>query len=433
MTLKTITIAELVGDGMNAGQVAAAADAPVVVQRFLRQQPRKRKSIDPVVADAIRKSSEPGASDDIELRMEIGKLRVRDQARARYDEEKAKRLLALNSDRALDGLHFLTEAPEADPLWGVDDKVLMATGEGLMICGPQGVGKSTVVQQLVLARMGLRPPELFGLPVQTDDRPVLYLAMDRPPQIRRSLARMVDAADNVVADVLRERLIVWKGPPPINASQAPKVFADWVATVGRNPGLVVVDSLKDLASGLASDEVGSGINMAMQHILAAGTEYVDLHHQRKANADNRKPDKLSDVYGSGWLTAGKGSVVLLWGEAGARTVELSHLKQPMDRVGPLIVDHTHGSGASVSSDPTQQLVELALAAGSAGITEAQCVRALYDKERGDDGYTANKSNVRRRLDKLHRDGVLGYTAGSKGGNGGGGNAATWTHSRAQGT
>ncbi|MCZ4520722.1 AAA family ATPase [Rhodococcus ruber] len=385
---------------------------------------------DPVVAEAIQQSSDPSAADCADLAVEVGKLRVRDRAREVFEEEKAVRLLALNADRAMDGLQFLTEAPEADPLWGEGDKVLMATGEGLMICGPQGVGKSTVVQQLVLARLGLRAPELFGLPVQPDPRPVLYLAMDRPPQIRRSLARMVDAVDPDIAEMLRQKLVVWKGPPPVDASRAPRVFADWVATIGRAPGLVVVDSLKDLASGLASDEVGSGINTAMQHILADGTEYVDLHHQRKANADNRKPDKLSDVYGSGWLTAGKGSVVLLWGDPGASTVELSHLKQPMDRVGPLIVDHAHGAGASVSADPTEQLVQLALAAGAVGITEAACVRAIFDEDRDDDGYTAHKSVVRRRLNRLTRDGVLDYRAGSKGGNGGGGNAATWTHVQA---
>ena len=42
-----------------------------------------------------------------------------------------------------------------------------------------------------------------------------------------------------------------------------------------------------------------------------------------------KPKRLADVYGSRWLTAGMGSVLLLWGEPGDLVVEVRHLKQPV--------------------------------------------------------------------------------------------------------
>ncbi|BAH53678.1 hypothetical protein ROP_54310 [Rhodococcus opacus B4] len=361
------------------------------------------------------------------VEQEIGRIRVRDRARERYADEKARDRLNVHPERVLDGLSFLTEDADTVPLWGEAEKVLWAQGEGLMICGPQGVGKSTIVQQLVLARMGLRDPELFGFPVALDDRPILYLAMDRPPQIRRSLNRMVDSTDEAVAAALKRQLVVWSGPPPFDVGEAPRVFADWVALHGREPGLVVVDSLKDLAGGLSTDETGGAINSAMQLILANGTEFIDLHHQRKANAENKKPDKLADVYGSGWLTAGLGSVLLAWGEPGARTVELSHLKQPQEKVGPLMVNHTHGTGASYAADPLEKLTELAISAGPAGITEAEAVRALFDVGSDDDEYTARRSNARRKLKRLTEDGVLKYRAGSRGGKGGGGNAARYTH------
>jgi hypothetical protein len=55
-----------------------------------------------------------------------------------------------------------------------------------MISGPQGVGKTTILQQLVLGVVGLRD-EVLGIPIKpVDDRPVLYLALDRPEQIARS-------------------------------------------------------------------------------------------------------------------------------------------------------------------------------------------------------------------------------------------------------
>ncbi|MBF6161355.1 bifunctional DNA primase/polymerase [Nocardia cyriacigeorgica] len=379
--------------------------------------------VDP--AETLARLDRYVADEDSEVQKEAAKLRIRDRAKALYAEEKARQQLTQHRDRLMDGLAFLTEDADAEPLWGQGGQVLWASGEGLMICGPQGVGKSTIVQQLMLARMGLRPPELCGLPVLVDERPILYLAMDRPPQIRRSLNRMIDTTDETVAAALKRQLVIWKGPPPFDAAEAPGVFADWVALHGREPGLVIVDSLKDLASGLAKDEVGAGVNLAMQLVLANGTEFIDLHHQRKANADNKKPDKLSDVYGNGWLTAGMGSVVLAWGDPGASTVELSHLKQPQEKVGPLMVNHSHGTGSSTAADPLEKLTELATAAGGLGITEAEAVRCLYDVGRDDDTYDTLKKQARRRLDRLREDGVLDYEAGARGGAGGGGKPARW--------
>ncbi len=96
---------------------------------------------------------------------------------------------------------------------------------------------------------------------------------------------------------------------------------------------VYIDALKDVAVKLTDDEVGSRVNAEIQEVIANGIELVADHHQRKASADNKKPRTLADAYGSVWLTAGCGSVLLLWGEAGDPIVELSHLKQPAGESG----------------------------------------------------------------------------------------------------
>jgi hypothetical protein len=368
-----------------------------------------------------------------EITREIDRLRIRDLARERYAGDRAQERLMVNAERAVTGLAFLSTDTDAKPLWGRDQQVLWAAGEGLMIVGPQGVGKSTIVQQLVLSRLGLTDPGLFGFPVAADDRPVLYLAMDRPPQIRRSLARMVDLTDETTAATLKRQLVVWTGPLPFDAAGAPDAFAQWVALHGNQPGLVIVDSLKDLATGLAKDDVGAGVNAAMQRVLANGTEFVSLHHQRKPTVGNAKPDKLADVYGSSWLTAGVGSVLLLWGVPGGMTVELSHLKQPQDQVGPLIINHTHLAGQSVAADPIERLKEIAKLAGADGFTEAQAVRDLYGVGRGDEGYPAARAKTRRKLDRLTADQFLLYNKGLPGGLGGGGKPAKWTYAPAKRT
>src|SRR4051794_13569852 len=70
--------------------------------------------------------------------------------------------------RAISGGEFIFDQAEdaAPPVWGEGQAILWAPGEALMICARQGVGKSTVMQQLALARIGIREPSLFALPVE---------------------------------------------------------------------------------------------------------------------------------------------------------------------------------------------------------------------------------------------------------------------------
>ena len=118
--------------------------------------------------------------------------------------------------RYLDGWSFITQAgAPVEPLWGVDDRVLWAQGESLIIVGGQGAGKSTIAQQVVLHAIGLRDGDLLGLPVAPAQR-VLYLAMDRPRQIARSFRRMVTADDEAT---IADRLVVWPGPPPVDLAR----------------------------------------------------------------------------------------------------------------------------------------------------------------------------------------------------------------------
>lgn len=244
------------------------------------------------------------------------------------------------------GREFVLEIP-ADPpaLWGESSRVAHAEGEGLIVYAPQGVGKTSIAQQYVNARVGIGPPELLGLPVQPAKGKVLYLALDRPPQIARSWRRMV-TDDH--AEVLAERVVVWQGPLPFKLTpDDPGVLVRWAQDdLGIDHGMVVVDSYKNLAPALSDEKTGSLIDSVAQETLAEGVGWVGLHHPRKANADNKRPDQLDDVYGSTWLTSGMGSVVCLWGKPGDTLVELNHLKQPADSIGPMMVLHDHAAGTS---------------------------------------------------------------------------------------
>lgn len=256
------------------------------------------------------------------------------------------------------------------PLWGEDDQIAWAEGESLWVCGPQGVAKSTLMQNIALRRHGIIHGDLLGWPVAPADLPGLYLAMDRPNQIKRSMRRMVTEADR---DALDENLIVWKGPPPADIAKHTDVLVNLAAQAGA--GTVYIDSLKDAAIGLSDDEVGSGFNRAVQTCLANGVEVMGAHHQRKGQQGGPKPKSLDDVYGSTWITSGAGSVILLWGKAGDVVMDLEHLKPPAEPVGPFKVTVDFQSGA-VSIEDEVDLYDLARRAPY-GIQAEGAARALF--------------------------------------------------------
>lgn len=314
----------------------------------------------------------------------------------------------------VDGANFLLDLPAGVPaVWGEDDRVLWARGESLLVFGPPGVGKTTLVGELLTAALGLSGPAL-GLPVSRAQR-VLYLAMDRPQQIARALARRVGPEHRAV---LAERLVVWKGPPPQDLARHPHLLVDMATEVGAD--VVVIDSLKDAAVGLSEDEVGSGWNRARQRVLAAGIELVELHHTVKRGANGTAPTSLADVYGSTWITSGAGSVIMLVGDAGDPVISLRHIKQPAAEVGPMTLVHDQDAG-TMTADPGTDLLALVRKAGDTGVSAKQAAVVLSGKAKPD---RRAVEKARRSLDQLARKGLVERQEGVRGGDGGG-TATTW--------
>lgn len=268
------------------------------------------------------------------------------------------------------GSFILDGDTEIHAIWGRGSEVLWADGEALIIAASPGVGKTTLAVQLVAALIGLTT-QVLGYDVKPAGR-VLYLAMDRPRQIRRAMRRVFVEDSRALLD---ERLLVLPGPLPTDLSKVP----DQLLTLAQKHGCdtVIVDSLKDAATKLTDDEVGGNVNRALQYCAANGIEVLVLHHQRKAGADNKKPTKLDDVYGSTWITSGAGSVICLWAEeAGSEIVELVHLKQPADPVGPFVIEHDHHTGLSKILAGFDALAFLT-ARGDTGATIAEAAQAEH--------------------------------------------------------
>lgn len=296
-----------------------------------------------------------------------------------------------------DGASFILDRPEGTPaIWGHGNEVLWAKGEALMIAGPQGLGKTTLAGQLLRAMIGVGTPEVLGLPVMTGGK-VLYLAMDRPAQIARAHGRAFTAEDR---DLLSERLIIHRGPPPYDLAKNTDVLANMCLAAGAQA--VVVDSLKDAALGLSEDEVGAGYNRARQTALAAGVQVLELHHTTKRGANGNPIGDIGDVYGSTWLTSGSGSVILLTGNPGDPIIGMKHLKQPSDEVGPYRLNHDQAAGTMSISHGTD-LVDLVRGAGPGGLSTKAAASAIFETERP----TRNDiEKARRRLSKLADDNLL---------------------------
>jgi replicative DNA helicase len=245
--------------------------------------------------------------------------------------------------RAVDGADWLRNQPEGCPaVWGRGDQVLWAEGEPLMIYGPDGVGKTSLAQQVVLHRCGIRLEAFLNIPVARAEKPVLYLSCDRPRQARRSLYRMIPKDRH---GELEGRLLVWEGPLPFSIPASTRSLLEFCLL--HDAGTVVIDSLKDVAVELTNPEVALKVNQAFQWLNANGVELLILHHPRKDPAGApQRPRSLEDVYGDRNFVAGMGSVVCLWGKGGDPIVDLTHLKQPMSEVGPFKVLHDHDRGSS---------------------------------------------------------------------------------------
>lgn len=278
-------------------------------------------------------------------------------------------------------------------LWGEDEQILWARGEPFYLVGPTGVGKTTLTQQLVAGLVGLRS-EVLGLPVELANR-VLYLACDRPSQIKRAFRRLFTSEQ---VDVLDEALVLWEGALPDDLARSPETLLSMARAAEAD--VVIVDSIKDVVTDINEPAQGQAFNRSVQLCVAAGVDVLGLHHTRKKQAGASRLT-IDDVYG-GWFAAGAGSIVLLSGEPGDPVVSFRHVKQPLEEVGPWQIVHDHTRGESkVERGPIDVVAVLARQAG--GRTAAQLAQLNAE---GAEPSAVQIRKMERRLEGLVKRGKV---------------------------
>jgi len=297
---------------------------------------------------------------------------------------------------------------EVESIWGKGQESLWAVGEPLMIYGPTGIGKTTLAGRLLLSLIGVDPAELLDYPVQPikPGRTVLYIAADRPRQAMRSLRRMVPPT---AGSILRERLVI-EHMRQIWASDTDPTMMHRAA-IQANADIVFIDSSKDLAGGPLKDEGPAKALMdSIQICIANNVDVAMLHHPRKATQDSgtKRELDLDDVYGSAWLTAGAGSVLLVDGKPGTGEFKFEQLKAPATFVDPqeVVVDYETGE---LTKNTIRDLEQFLQGIGTP-ISVSEAVAHQYGMPAEDVDYSsARYRKMARRLDSLAENGKVSKT------------------------
>ena len=121
------------------------------------------------------------------------------------------------------------------------------------------------------------------------------------------------------------------------------------------PHVVIIDSLSEIAT---DDLKESEARAIMKKLRSLKREYncafIIIHHNRKANDSNKKPRKLSDLYGSYIFGKLSETVISLWQEDGKNYIEVDVFKSRFGSRAPLRIKRSENLTFSLE----QEVVEI---------------------------------------------------------------------------
>ena len=106
------------------------------------------------------------------------------------------------------------------------------------------------------------------------------------------------------------------------------------------PHVIMFDSLSKLTAGKFNAEGATLVNNFYATLRAKyGVSIVVVHHNRKANGENKRPKDLSDVYGEVYFTSDMTFVLTMWREEDwePNKIEINDVKSRLNPPrGPLM-------------------------------------------------------------------------------------------------
>jgi KaiC/GvpD/RAD55 family RecA-like ATPase len=208
--------------------------------------------------------------------------------------------------------------------WMIEGKLQR---QGIMIvAGAPGAGKTQIVMQALMhIAMG---KNFLDWKIETP-RPVCFFSMEMGPADLKYIMGQMDAilTDEQKALLEQNFSLVPIGQGIMFESATDRKKIENVLRL-KKPECVVFDSLSTTTMDELSEERTAKrvMDVASQMRNEFDCSIIFIHHNRKAQVNNKKPNGLSDVYGSNFITAQATSVLGVWRNLRTNEIELSWLK-----------------------------------------------------------------------------------------------------------
>lgn len=222
------------------------------------------------------------------------------------------------------GFKSVTES-EIDVEW-IWDGFLHRQGY-MLITGPSGVGK-TQFSLNAAARMVLGEGFL-GRETHSKNEKIAFFSMEMGVvELKEFLLLQAKGYTPEQLDILEERLRFFPLGEPIYMNQDKEKAK--VEEIMEREGFTgaIFDSLGSATDGSLSAEENTKNLMDWNDRLRKKFNMFTwfIHHHRKPSGDNKKPNKLGDVYGSQYITARATTAIALWDSNVKDSVQVIPLK-----------------------------------------------------------------------------------------------------------
>lgn len=193
--------------------------------------------------------------------------------------------------------------------WVIED--LLEVGGFGMVAAASNVGKTQFSIQLgICAALGI-PFLDWKIP---KPQKVVFLSLEMSKHsLQKFLRKIANQYSAEQLKVLEENFKVIPIGEPILLDRAEGVkYLDIILEETKPDGLII-DSVGKLTSGELTTLAAKSLNNVYLSLRAKyGCWLWLIHHNRKAQSDNKKPNQLSDVIGDQYLVAEMTAVITLW-------------------------------------------------------------------------------------------------------------------------
>jgi hypothetical protein len=246
-----------------------------------------------------------------------GKFRDRTDRHRRLLDLVAKVRIKVPRDLVLDDIENI-------PLYGFDSFLkseitvewaiegLLERSGYMLLTGPSGVGKTQFSLQCAIhLALGKK---FLDLNIDKPHKIVMFsLEMGHAP-LKVFLSKMSESLTSDELDMLENNLLVVPLGEPwyLDAHDGQQRMVSMLEDL--KPDGIIIDSVGSTSTGQVSDESTvkklMDFNDRLRNRFKVFTWWI--HHNRKSQADNKKPNKMADVYGNQYLVNRATSVYCLW-------------------------------------------------------------------------------------------------------------------------